>query len=238
MLAVAYFMTIVDLTIVNVSLPTIARDLHFSATSLQWVVTAYGLSFGGLMLLGGRTADLLGRRRIFMLGLAVFTAASLACGLARTDTVLIVVRGVQGAGAAIVLPAALSIVMNIFAEGADRNKALGIWGGLGAAGATFGLITGGLLTRYAGWEYIFYLNVPAGLAALALAPRVVPETPAGDVPAPLRPRRRGNRHGRLAAGRVRHLHRTRARVGERADRGLPGRRCGAARRVCRRRVAS
>ena len=177
MLAVAYFMTIVDLTIVNVSLPTIARDLHFSATSLQWVVTAYGLSFGGLMLLGGRTADLLGRRRIFMLGLAVFTAASLACGLARTDTVLIVVRGVQGAGAAIVLPAALSIVMNIFAEGADRNKALGIWGGLGAAGATFGLITGGLLTRYAGWEYIFYLNVPAGLAALALAPRVVPEKP-------------------------------------------------------------
>ena len=176
MLAVAYFMTIVDLTIVNVSLPTIGRDLHFSATSLQWVVTAYGLSFGGLMLLGGRTADLLGRRRIFMLGLAVFTVASLACGLARTDTVLIVVRGVQGAGAAIVLPAALSIVMNIFAEGADRNKALGIWGGLGAAGATFGLITGGLLTRYAGWEYIFYLNVPAGLAALALAPRVVPES--------------------------------------------------------------
>jgi EmrB/QacA subfamily drug resistance transporter len=169
-------MTIVDLTIVNVSLPTIGRDLHFSPIGLQWVVTAYGLSFGGLMLLGGRAADLLGRRRIFMLGLAVFTAASLACGLAGSDTFLTVMRGVQGAGAAIVLPAALSIVMNIFTEGVDRNKALGIWGGLGAAGATVGLITGGLLTRYAGWEYIFYLNVPVGLAAFALAPRLVPES--------------------------------------------------------------
>lgn len=176
MLAVAYFMTIVDLTIVTVSLPTIGRDLHFSESGLQWVVTAYGLSFGGLMLLGGRAADLLGRRRIFLLGLAVFTAASLACGLAGTDTFMIVMRGVQGAGAAIVLPAALSIVMNMFAEGADRNRALGVWGGLGATGATVGLITGGLLTRYVGWEYVFYLNVPIGLAALVLGPRVVPES--------------------------------------------------------------
>ena len=175
-LAVAYFMTIVDLTIVNVALPTIGRDLHFSESALQWVVTAYGLTFGGLLLLGGRAADLLGRRRIFLLGLAVFTAASLACGLARDDALLIVMRGVQGLGAAVVLPAALSIVMNMFAEGADRNKALGLWGGLGAAGATVGLITGGLLTKYAGWEYIFLLNVPIGLAALLLAPRVVPES--------------------------------------------------------------
>jgi EmrB/QacA subfamily drug resistance transporter len=175
-LAVAYFMTIVDLTIVNVSLPTIGRDLHFSETGLQWVVTAYGLSFGGLMLLGGRAADLLGRRRVFMLGLAVFTAASLACGLAGSDTFLIVMRGLQGAGAAIVLPAALSIVMNIFAEGADRNKALGIWGALGAFGATVGLITGGLVTRYVGWDYIFFLNVPIGVVAFLLAPRVVPES--------------------------------------------------------------
>lgn len=175
-LAVAYFMTIVDLTIVTVSLPTIGRDLNFSRSGLQWVVTAYGLGFGGLMLLGGRVADLLGRRRIFLVGLAVFTAASLACGLARTDTVLIVMRAVQGVGAAIVLPAALSIVMNLFAEGADRNRALGVWGGLGATGATVGLITGGLLTRYAGWEYVFYLNVPIGLAALLLGPRLVPES--------------------------------------------------------------
>src|SRR5205085_5733018 len=176
LLAVAYFMTIIDLTIVNVSLPTIARDLHFTETSLQWVATAYALTFGGFLLLGGRAADLLGRRRILVVGLAVFTAASLACGLATGEAFLIGGRAVQGVGAAIMLPAALSIVMNMFEEGAERNKALGIWGALGAAGATFGLITGGLLTRYAGWEYIFYLNVPIGAAALALAPRIVPDS--------------------------------------------------------------
>jgi EmrB/QacA subfamily drug resistance transporter len=176
LLAVAYFMTIIDLTIVNVSLPTIRRDLHFSETSLQWVVTAYALTFGGLLLLGGRAADLLGRRRILMLGVALFTAASLACGLSTGDAFLIGSRAVQGVGAAIMLPAALSIVMNMFEEGAERNKALGIWGGLGAAGATVGLITGGLLTRYAGWEYIFFLNVPIGATALLLAPRIVPDS--------------------------------------------------------------
>ena len=176
LLAVSYFMTIIDLTIVNVSLPTIGRDLHFSATNLQWVVTAYALTFGGFMLLGGRAADLLGRRRILMLGLAMFTAASLACALATSEAFLIGSRAVQGLGAAIMLPAALSIVMNMFAEGAERNKALGVWGGLGAAGATVGLIAGGLLTRYAGWQYIFYLNVPIGAAALALAPRIVPDS--------------------------------------------------------------
>jgi EmrB/QacA subfamily drug resistance transporter len=176
LLAVAYFMTIIDLTIVNVSLPTIGRALHFSQTNLQWVVTAYALTFGGFLLLGGRAADLLGRRRILMLGLAVFTAASLACALATGDAFLIASRAVQGLGAAIMLPAALSIVMNMFEEGAERNKALGIWGALGAAGATVGLITGGLLTRYAGWQYIFYLNVPIGAVALLLAPRIVPDS--------------------------------------------------------------
>jgi EmrB/QacA subfamily drug resistance transporter len=176
LLAVSFFMTIIDLTIVNVSLPTIGRDLHFSETSLQWVVTAYALTFGGFLLLGGRAADLLGRRRILMLGLALFTAASLACGLATGDAFLIGSRAVQGVGAAIMLPAGLSIVMNMFDEGAERNKALGIWGGLGAAGATVGLIAGGFLTRYAGWQYIFFLNVPIGAAALALAPRVVPDS--------------------------------------------------------------
>ncbi len=162
LLAVSYFMTIIDLTIVNVSLPTIGRDLHFSDTSLQWVVTAYALTFGGFLLLGGRAADLLGRRRMLMAGLGLFTSASLACALASGDVFLIATRAVQGLGAAIMLPAALSIVMNMFSEGAERNKALGIWGGLGAAGATVGLIAGGLLTRYAGWQYIFYLNVPIG----------------------------------------------------------------------------
>jgi EmrB/QacA subfamily drug resistance transporter len=175
-LAVAFFMAIVDLTIVNVSLPTIGRALHFSESNLQWVVTAYGITFGGLLLLGGRAADLLGRRRILMVGLALFTAASLGAGLARSDGLLIAMRGLQGIGSAVVLPAALSIVMNMFAEGADRNKALGLWGGIGAFGATFGLIAGGLLTRYVGWEYIFFLNVPVGTAALLLAPRIVPES--------------------------------------------------------------
>jgi EmrB/QacA subfamily drug resistance transporter len=176
LLAVAFFMTIIDLTIVNVALPTIGRDLHFSATSLQWVVTAYALTFGGFMLLGGRAADLLGRRRILMVGLALFTGASLAAALSTGEVSLIAARAVQGLGGAIMLPAALSIVMNMFEEGAERNKALGIWGGLGAGGATVGVIAGGLLTRYAGWQYIFYLNVPIGVVALALAPRIVPDS--------------------------------------------------------------
>src|SRR3954453_7408820 len=176
LLAVSYFMTIIDLTIVNVSLPTIGRDLHFSETSLQWVVTAYALTFGGFLLLGGRAADLLGRRRILMVGLALFSAASLAAALATGAGFMIGARALQGIGAAIMLPAALSIVMNMFQEGAERNKALGIWGGLGAGGATVGVIAGGVLTRYAGWQYIFYLNVPIGVAALALAPRIVPDS--------------------------------------------------------------
>jgi EmrB/QacA subfamily drug resistance transporter len=176
LLAVAYFMTAVDLTIVNVALPTIGVKLHFPESDLQWVVTAYALTFGGLMLLGGRAADLLGRRRIFMTGLVIFTGASLACALATGETFLIIMRGLQGLGAAVVLPSALSIVMNMFSEGAERNKALGLWGGIGASGATVGLLAGGALTRYAGWQYIFYLNVAVGAAALLLARRVVPES--------------------------------------------------------------
>ena len=176
LLAVTYCMTAVDLTIVNVALPTIGLKLHFPASDLQWVVTAYALTFGGFLLLGGRAADLLGRRRLFMTGLVIFAGASLACALATSDTFLIVMRGIQGLGAAIVLPAALSIVMNMFSEGAERNKALGLWGGIGASGATIGLLAGGVLTRYAGWQYIFYLNVVIGAAALLLARRVVPES--------------------------------------------------------------
>jgi EmrB/QacA subfamily drug resistance transporter len=176
LLAVSYFMTTVDLTVVNVALPTIGRDLHFSEANLQWVVTAYGLTFGGFLLLGGRAADLLGRRRVMMVGLATFTAASLACALATNDSFLIVMRGIQGLGGAIVLPAALSIVTNLFTEGPERNKALGVWGAIGAAGGTSGLIAGGLLTRYVGWQSIFYFNVPIGVLALLLVPRLVPES--------------------------------------------------------------
>jgi EmrB/QacA subfamily drug resistance transporter len=174
LLAVSYFMTTVDLTIVNVSLPTIGRDLHFSATSLQWVVTAYALTYGGFLLLGGRIADLFGRRRVLMSALGVFTAASLACALAQGEAVLVLSRAIQGLGAAVMLPTALSIVTSIFDEGRARNKALGIWGALGATGGTIGLLTGGLVTRYVGWQYIFYLNVAVGALALTLAPRLLP----------------------------------------------------------------
>jgi EmrB/QacA subfamily drug resistance transporter len=175
-LAVSFFMTVADLAIVNVALPTIGVKLHMPESALQWVVTGYGLTFGGFLLLGGRAADLLGRRRVLMAGLAVFTAASLGCGLASAEGFLIAMRFVQGVGAATVLPAALSIVMNMFPEGAERNKALGVWGAIGASGAAVGVMAGGLLTRYAGWQYIFFLNVPVGAAALALAPRLVPES--------------------------------------------------------------
>jgi EmrB/QacA subfamily drug resistance transporter len=176
LLAVAAFMTVMDLTIVNTALPTIGRDLHFSQTSLLWVVTAYELAYGGFLLLGGRAADLLGRRRVIVAGLSVFTAASLGASLAGSEAVLIAMRATQGLGAAMFLPAALSTVRNMFAEGAERNKALGIWGALAALGATAGLVFGGLLTRFAGWQYIFWLNVPVGVVALLLIRRVVPET--------------------------------------------------------------
>ena len=176
LLAVAAFMTVMDLTIVNTALPTIGRKLHFSQTSLLWVVTAYGLAYGGFLLLGGRAADLLGRRSMIIAGLAVFTAASLGASLAGSEAVLIAMRAVQGLGAAMFLPGALSTVRNMFTEGAERNKALGIWGALAALGATGGLVFGGLLTRFAGWQYIFLLNVPVGVVALLLIRRVVPES--------------------------------------------------------------
>jgi EmrB/QacA subfamily drug resistance transporter len=176
LLAVAAFMTVMDLTIVNTALPTIGRDLDFSQTSLLWVVTAYELAYGGFLLLGGRAADLLGRRRVIIAGLAVFTAASLGASLASSEALLIAMRATQGFGAAMFLPAALSTVRNMFSEGAERNKALGIWGALAALGATAGLVFGGLLTRFAGWQYVFLLNVPVGTVALLLIRRVVPET--------------------------------------------------------------
>jgi EmrB/QacA subfamily drug resistance transporter len=181
LLVAAYFIPIVDFTIVNVALPTIGARLHFRESDLQWVVTVYGLTFAGFLLLGGRAADMLGRRRrLLTAGLVVFTVASLGGGLATSDTFLIVMRGIQGLGAALVLPAALSIVMNMFPEGAERNKALGIWGGVGALAGTVGLLAGGILTTYVGWPYIFFFNVPIGAAALILVPKVVPESRAGS----------------------------------------------------------
>ena len=172
----AFFMTVLDATITNVALPTIGRELEFSPDNLQWVVSAYAIMYGGFLLLGGRAADLLGRRVVFMSGLALFTAASLVCGLSNSDVMLIIARAAQGLGAAITAPAALSIVTTIFPEGKERNTALGIWGGLAGIGSAVGLIAGGLLTEYAGWEWIFFVNVPIGVAVLALTRAIVPES--------------------------------------------------------------
>jgi EmrB/QacA subfamily drug resistance transporter len=172
----AFFMTILDVSIVNVALPTIGTKLHFSPDNLQWVITAYAITYGGFLLLAGRLADLFGRRRVFVIGLVVFTIASLFCGLAWSEPVLITFRAIQGFGAAVITPSALSIVMTTFDEGAERNKALGIWGALGGGGAAVGVLAGGVLTRYAGWEWIFYINVPVGALALALTPRFVRES--------------------------------------------------------------
>ena len=172
----AFFMTILDVSIVNVALPTIGTKLHFSQDNLQWVITAYAITYGGFLLLAGRLADLFGRRRVFVIGLVVFTIASLFCGLAWSEPVLIAFRAIQGFGAAVITPSALSIVMTTFDEGSERNKALGIWGALGGGGAAVGVLAGGVLTRYAGWEWIFYINVPVGALALALTPRFVRES--------------------------------------------------------------
>ncbi len=175
-LCAAFFMVILDVAIVNVALPTIQVDLDFSQKNLQWVVSAYALTFGGLLLLGGRTADLLGRRRVFIVGVGVFVAASLLAGLAWSDTVLILARALQGVGAAVMTPAALSILMTTFKEGSERNKALGIWGAVGASGGTAGVLLGGVLTDTLGWEWIFFLNAPVGLAVMAAIPFLVPES--------------------------------------------------------------
>jgi EmrB/QacA subfamily drug resistance transporter len=174
--ATAFFMTILDVSIVNVALPSIARALDFSQSNLQWVITAYAISFGGFLLLGGRAADLLGRRRVFIVGVALFTIASLVCGLSQSEGMLIAARAVQGLGGAIISPAALSIVMTSFEEGAERNKALGVWGALGGSGAAVGVLAGGVLTQYLSWRWIFFVNVPVGAAVLALTPRIVPES--------------------------------------------------------------
>ena len=176
LLCTAFFMVILDAAVVNVALPSIQQDLGFAAKDLQWVVSAYALTFGGLLLLGGRAADLVGRRRIFVVGVVVFSAASLLGGLAWSDTAMIVARTLQGVGAAIMTPAALSILTTTFEEGAERNKALGIWGAVGASGATFGLIVGGVLADTLGWEWIFLLNVPIGLGVIALTPLLIGES--------------------------------------------------------------
>ena len=176
LLAVVQFMVVLDIAIVNVALPSIKLDLGFSQQDLQWVISAYALFFGGFLLLGGRAADLLGRRRLFLIGLVVFTVASLFAGLAWSEASLLVARSAQGLGAAIVTPAALSILMTTFSEGRERNIALGVWGAVGGFGAAAGVLLGGILTDLLSWEWIFFLNVPVGVGAFVLAPLLLNES--------------------------------------------------------------
>jgi EmrB/QacA subfamily drug resistance transporter len=172
----AQFMVIADVAVVNVALGAIKHDLHFSQESLQWVITAYSILFGGTLLLGGRLADLLGRRRLFMVGVAVFTIGSLLSGLAWSEGALIVTRALQGLGGALLAPAALSIVVTTFREGRDRNMALGVWGAASGSGGAVGVLLGGVLTSYLSWSWIFFVNVPVGLGILAVSPRLLRES--------------------------------------------------------------
>ncbi len=174
--AVAQFMVILDSTVVNVALPTVQGALGFSEQSLSWVLNAYTLMFGGFLLLGGRAADRLGRRRLFIAGIGVFSAASLICGLAQSEGMLLVARGAQGLGGAMVSPAALSIILTTFAEGSERNRALAVWGAIAGAGGAIGLLLGGVLVQALSWRWVFFINVPIGAAVVALAPRIVPES--------------------------------------------------------------
>ncbi|MFJ9717489.1 MFS transporter [Streptomyces sp. NPDC101213] len=173
LLCVAQFMLVLDVTVVNVALPDMAADLHLDRATLTWVVTAYTLCFGGLMLLGGRLADALGARRTLLAGLALFTAASLVAGLAEDATTLLGGRIAQGVGAALLPPAALSIVTTTF-HGPERTRALGVWAAIGGSGAAVGVLAGGVLTGGPGWQWVFFVNVPVGLAVLAVLPAFVP----------------------------------------------------------------
>ncbi|MGE5689253.1 MAG: MFS transporter [Pseudomonadota bacterium] len=176
LVCIAQFMVVLDATIVNVAMPAIGRDLQLGETDLQWIVNAYALMFGGFLLLGGRAGDLIGRKKIFLAGVALFTIASLLNGLATSSGMLIAFRGLQGLGAALVAPAALSIVTTSFAEGPERTKAMGVWGAIAAGGGAVGLLLGGILTDALSWEWIFFINVPVGIAAFLLSLRFVPES--------------------------------------------------------------
>src|SRR6478609_1569306 len=176
LLATAQFVVVLDASVVNVAMPSIGRDLGLSQEGLAWLVNAYVLAFGGFLLLGGRMADLLGRRRVFMGGFVLFAVASFVGGLATSGGTLIAARALQGLGAAILSPAALSLVTTTFAEGAERNKALGVWGAVAAGGGAAGSLLGGVITQSLGWEWVLWINTPIGLAATALAPTVLRES--------------------------------------------------------------
>ncbi len=176
LLCMAQFVVVLDASIVNVALPTIGSDLSFDQDNLSWVINAYVLAFGGFLLLGGRLADLLGRRRVFIAGLILFAVASLVGGFAESEEFLIASRAVQGLGGALLSPAALSIITTTFRDGSERNKALGVWGAVAGSGGAAGVLLGGILTEYAGWEWVLWVNVPIGIIAALLAPRLILES--------------------------------------------------------------
>ena len=217
LIVTAQFMVILDVAIVNVALPSIKTDLDFSQTNLQWVISAYAIFFGGALLLGGRLGDLLGRRRLFVAGLALFSASSLLCGLAWSEASLIGFRALQGLGGALLAPAALSLLMTTFAEGRERNLALGIYGAASGSGAAVGVLLGGLLTSYLSWSWIFFINVPVGIAAIALTPVLLRESRADvshrhfDFPGA------ASDHRRADAARLRDDARDDRRLGRRLD---------------------
>src|SRR5690349_809056 len=175
-ICLAQFMVVLDATIVNVALPSIQNDLGLSEANLQWIINAYTLVFGGFLLLGGRAGDLLGRKRLFLIGLVIFTTASLLNGVAATSGMLIGFRALQGLGAALISPAALSIISTTFAEGRERARALGVWAAIAIGGSAVGLVLGGALTQSLSWRWIFFVNVPVGVLAFLAALRVVPES--------------------------------------------------------------
>src|ERR1700686_1777231 len=172
-IAVTQLMVVLDGTIVNIALPSIQRALKFSPTDLEWVINAYALTFGGLLLLGGRAGDLFGRRRMFVAGIVLFTLGSLAGGFATSETWLIIARAAQGIGAAIIAPTALSLIADTFREGPDRNRALGVYGAVAGAGGALGLLLGGVLTSFASWRWVLFVNVPIGIVLAVVAPRVL-----------------------------------------------------------------
>ncbi|HEX3807398.1 MAG TPA: MFS transporter, partial [Gaiellaceae bacterium] len=176
LICLAQFMVVLDATIVNVALPSMQKDLHLSEASLQWIVNAYTLVFGGFLLLGGRAGDLLGRKRLFLIGLVIFTGASFLDGLASSEGFLVGSRALQGLGAALISPAALSIISTTFEEGAQRAKALGVWAAIAIGGSAVGLILGGALTQYFSWPWIFFVNVPVGIVGFVLSFRLIPES--------------------------------------------------------------
>ncbi len=204
-IATAQLMVVLDSTIVNVALPHIQAALGFSGNSLEWVINAYALAFGGLLLLGGRAGDLFGRRRMFVTGLLLFSAASLAGGLATSPAWLLAARAVQGAGGAIIAPAALALIATTFPGGPRRSRAMGVYASMSAVGGAAGLIAGGLLVTYASWRWVLFVNVPIGIAAALAAPAVLPG--AARRPGPARPARCDHRNGGSGRARLRPVQR-------------------------------